>query len=992
MKKVFILVLLLSCLFCLNACKNKNESNSLVFTQSEYKLKSGEAVALVDAPKDVTYQIVSSDYPNVSINAQTGVVTFDTTIPHSAQIIVIATLKGKVSDPCVVTLYYDYEQSDVKFTNMSEYVSNNEYINAVSSKNYSVIYSLKNEVKGITINKDTGKVSYSPIVTDGTVYTVVADSHGSKNEMTFIAMTEGFVKAVVNKQALSKTEQTIPAVYPLDFSDSELVGEEGIVGVLNGKNEPLDSKYYVYNASKQQVEISPNYVDELSYGVSTLKIVTKRNTLYVDLVVVTKFIYTPEDLASIDDSIEALSGYYILMKDIDLSEYLSPEGAGYNDGKGWTPIGSYVDTLDTNVATQYSFKGTFDGNGHVIKGLYSNRKDTYAFNAGLFGYITNSATIKNLGVEGELHVSSYSGGLVGSNSGLIENCWANVAMDVYSGEDSYRYVGGFVGNNFGTISNCYAIGEVVCDREFGGFAGSNQGIITNCYTVESKDCNVIVGAGYQAENYQIFTNLDEMKAFDWSSVFPGKDWKFVGNTLPDLTETITDFNVRTISLEADSNRVYTDDKFQIHCLIYPRNLYSEYSSKVEYEVIGEGAYLIGDTIYTDKNLKDLTVKASLTINGVTYTDSFTFEVVKKIEELIFESDIDTVEVGKSYLLEASYTPMNAGEKISFKLLDHYCGVTIEDNILTIDPEYFMDKQIILCAMTETGLRSKTITLDVVYHTPFNPNAQIIYENEDKNIEFKFNSVEDLTNMKITFLGKEVNYSVNNNVVTISKDLITATPNVKCNFTFTLTDGRVYIADAYYITHKNYKNEANINEEVIYINSVDDFFKYFNADPNTIWDEAKLANYDKTFVLTTDLDFSGKTLYGIGTSEAPFEGKIYGLGHTIKNFNIFQNERICLDEEESSYYCVGLFANVSTAEFYDITIENATVDGKNFAGSLVGMMTDGVVENCVAINSVVTASEYIYSADGIFVGKVVGKNYNAKIIAVYQNGLSINTIG
>lgn len=988
------MILLLVSIICLSACKEDEQVvKELVFTSHEYKLKSGEAVAVVDAPAGVSYHIVNNEYNNVSINSQTGVLTFDSNIPNSAQILVIARYDEKVSDPCVVTLYYDYKDSDVTFTNLSTYISNNEYINAVSSLNYSVIYSLKNEVKGITINKDTGKVSYSPIVENGTVYTIVADSHGSKSEMTFIAMTTGFVRATVSRQALSKTEQTIPAVYPLDFTDSELSEEEGIVAVLNSKNEPLDEKYYNYNLNKKQVEISPSYVDELPYGVTTLKIVTKRNTIFVDLDVVTKFIYTPEDLASIDDTKEALSGYYILMKDIDLTDYLSPDGAGYNDGKGWTPIGAYVDTLDSNIATEYSFKGTFDGNGHVITGLYSNRKDTFAFNAGLFGYITNSATIKNLGVQGELHVSSYSGGLVGSNSGLIQNCWADVKMDVYSGESSYRYVGGFVGNNFGTIENCYSIGEVVCDREFGGFAGSNQGSIINCYTAETKDCKVIVGAGYQAEKYQIFKNIDEMKSFDWSDVFSSNDWSFSSNNLPTLHETIIDFNVRGISINLPNKAIYTGDKLNLDCFIYPNSLHDELISEVSYETIGDGTFIIGNKLYTDHSARNVIIKATLEVDGIVYEDTLELEVIKKIESVTFESELNTVEVGNSYLLEASYLPLDANEKIHYELNGKYYGIEIKDNILTIDPEYNLTSSIMLYAVTDTGLRSNVITLNVIKHMPLGMKPVIIYEGEEKDIKFNFDSSIDLTNLKVTLFGKEVSYSVSGNAVTVSKDLVMSYPNYKCRFNFTLADGSIYAMDAYYISHKNYQEITNIPDtNVIYINSVEDFFKYFNSDPNALWDETKLANYDKTFVLTTDLDFGGKTLYGIGTSDIKFSGKFYGMGHTIKNFNVYQNERVEQGEADSSYYCVGLFASVSTGEFYDINVENANVDGKNFVGSLVGMITDGVIENCTVINSKVTASEYEYSAEEVYVGKIIGRNYNAKILAIYYNGLSFNTLG
>ena len=467
MKKIILLILIFLSSLCLVSCETSEVT--LKFTQEEYILKSGESVSVIDAPKGVSYEIINNKYENLKIDSTTGVLTFDSTISNFSQILVIARYEDKVSTPSVVTLYYDYENSDVEFSNRSNYIVNNEYINATSSLNYSVQYFLKEEVKGITIDKDTGKVNFSPIVENETLFTVIANSHGSTTEKTFIAMTKGFVTTSISRQALSKHEKTIPAVYPLDFTQSDLNSSDGFVTVLNSNNEELDKKYYNYNSTKGQLEIDPSYVDELSYGDWILKIVTKRNTINVTLSVVTKFIYTPEDLDSIDDTEESLSGYYILMKDIDLTEYLSSSGVGYNDGKGWTAIGSYVDTLDTSIATKYSFKGTFDGNGHVISGLYSNRKDTASFNAGLFGYTTATATIKNLGVVGKLTVSSYSGGLVGTNSGVIENCWTNVEMDVYSGEASYRYVGGFVGNNFGTISNCYSIGKVVSDREFARF-------------------------------------------------------------------------------------------------------------------------------------------------------------------------------------------------------------------------------------------------------------------------------------------------------------------------------------------------------------------------------------------------------------------------------------------------------------------------------------------------------------------------------------------
>ena len=81
------------------------------------------------------------------------------------------------------------------------------------------------------------------------------------------------------------------------------------------------------------------------------------------------------------------------------------------EGKPWEPILNYA--------------GTFDGQGHTIKGLYVSSSTGHA---GLFGSVTDG-TVKNLAVEGTVtadrgnaEISSYTGGVVGENSGAVINC------------------------------------------------------------------------------------------------------------------------------------------------------------------------------------------------------------------------------------------------------------------------------------------------------------------------------------------------------------------------------------------------------------------------------------------------------------------------------------------------------------------------------------------------------------------------------------------
>lgn len=87
-------------------------------------------------------------------------------------------------------------------------------------------------------------------------------------------------------------------------------------------------------------------------------------------------IRTIEDLYSIRNN---LSGNYILMNDIDLTE-ATAQGGDWDSGKGWTPIGN----------EDSPFIGSFDGNRFSIIGLQSGT-------GGLF-YSIKNATIKNLDI------------------------------------------------------------------------------------------------------------------------------------------------------------------------------------------------------------------------------------------------------------------------------------------------------------------------------------------------------------------------------------------------------------------------------------------------------------------------------------------------------------------------------------------------------------------------------------------------------------------
>jgi type II secretion system protein G len=170
-------------------------------------------------------------------------------------------------------------------------------------------------------------------------------------------------------------------------------------------------------------------------------------------------IRTPAELASIGvQEGFPLDGDYIVMANISLSGYVD-----------WTPIGK-------NIASP--FTGTFNGNNYVISNLTINSNQDHK---GLFGFISKTSKITNLGLENaNINVAggNYVGGLVGYNSTgcTIENCYAT--GKVTGGSDT----GGLVGRNYGTITDCYATAEVTGGSRTGGLVGyAYSGSITSCY-------------------------------------------------------------------------------------------------------------------------------------------------------------------------------------------------------------------------------------------------------------------------------------------------------------------------------------------------------------------------------------------------------------------------------------------------------------------------------------------------------------------------------
>ena len=169
---------------------------------------------------------------------------------------------------------------------------------------------------------------------------------------------------------------------------------------------------------------------------------------------------------------------YILMNDLDQN---TAGYADYNSGAGWQTI--------------HGFGGTFDGDGHVIKGLTINRPSS-AYQ-GLF-HGSASPTITRVGLEDvDITGASYTGALVTETWGTTSISEVYVTGTV-TGTSSYT--GGLVGYLYlaDGISDSYSMADVSATSAVGGLVGIAGGgvsadAVTNSYAAGAVSGGSSVG-------------------------------------------------------------------------------------------------------------------------------------------------------------------------------------------------------------------------------------------------------------------------------------------------------------------------------------------------------------------------------------------------------------------------------------------------------------------------------------------------------------------
>lgn len=154
----------------------------------------------------------------------------------------------------------------------------------------------------------------------------------------------------------------------------------------------------------------------------------------------------------------------------------------------WTPIGYYPMSSTSPLNDENKpFKGTFDGNGYTINGVYINTTDKVQ---GLFGLVIKGK-IKNLILGEECGIT---GGV--STGGIAGYLYESIVKNTYNkadinGEYGKTLIGGICGQAYNsTISNSYNIEKVNSTGfQTGGITG---GLYENS-TISYYGFNAVIG-------------------------------------------------------------------------------------------------------------------------------------------------------------------------------------------------------------------------------------------------------------------------------------------------------------------------------------------------------------------------------------------------------------------------------------------------------------------------------------------------------------------
>lgn len=448
-----------------------------------------------------------------------------------------------------------------------------------------------------------------------------------------------------------------------------------------------------------------------------------------------------EALASIVNTGSRLGGYYKQSADITLTNE-------------HTAIGNSSNT---------SFRGVYDGDNNVIKGLLINQPK--AIYQGLFGR-ANQATITNVIIENcDITAKKYVGGICGyASETTISNCKVSGAIKTADGVDG-MYHGGIAGSIYDKpISSCVNTASVKGNNSksqyYGGIVGEGSWTnITDCFNAGIVEGTLYVGsivgsngASRLNNNYHTTTTTGGVGAND---VATGTD-----QTGATTVAKITAAEGVTLTLPTTPTYVWNNENLYESGVVVtldftvPEGKYWDHytvnNGKISNAGVKEGEHTLtdftADVVISATFVSELTDIATA---GVTIADieDLTYNGKEQHPSPVVTLNSNVLEAGSNYQVTYSEGCTNVGTyTITIEGVGRYSGrLTKTFNIVPYD-----------ISGCDIKVENKPYTGDVINVTPTVKYGSItLAQGEDKDYTFVTNptTVKEGGDYTLTVTGK-----------------------------------------------------------------------------------------------------------------------------------------------------------------------------------------------------------------------------------------------
>lgn len=620
------------------------------------------------------------------------------------------------------------------------------------------------------------------------------------------------------------------------------------------------------------------------------------------------------------------SANFKLVNDIDLTFDTQDEnGKFYNNGWGWSPI--------------HDFTGSFDGQNHIIKGLYSK-------SGGLFGTISGKSnkrntfiSIKNLKLS-DINVSSYN------------IAWYN-NNNTY---DSYKYYTDIQNRGVGALINNYYLDNYEWDKGY--------------YPSRLELSNISILDGNIKEDYNYCQSLID----EWQS--NNEDYCYInaGGIIGNITF------VSRNSYYPDDGDIYED----LEEYIKLNNLYN--GANVESTTASSGG-IIGHIIYKSAQIPNYFT--NILNRGNVYGKKYAGGIIGSFTDiearagrnegpLYIENIINYGNVTSDNKAADIINENEVMETSAFKCKE--C-----DNLIKLKNIYYTG---------DKDINTNTIELEDSSYD----NVQKTSINEIKDADFTpWNNFDtywkkeaDDHTKRIAMLKSSGFEYIKTNPIRLSinenKSLMDfITPNkdeVKNSLTYKIVDESIIEIDQNKMIIPKDIGSTTINVESSYDGysgtiSVEVVDKVYGTEQNP-WTISNVEELNRLreqpedyYIITKDIDLSGIDWEPIKY----FEGHLEGNNHIISNLHV-----------ETNFNSAFIEKTKSGASIKDIIFKDVNIKGEGYVGTLISQ----VWGDNVTISNISVLSGNVIGEEEPYIGGIIGQ-YNTganSIITNLYNGAKV----